>query len=280
MKRFFLIIFVALILVACGLEDILFFEPPTGFRYREEGSNESGYLEFTGFNQEQEDTGKYCFVGYDIYYYFESESTKAKAQLYLPNPYLNEDGSTDLTVTDKTRLNENLLPWSYFYHGRENFYGNITESYQKQLYRYVTLPVTLKMIENVLYDGNSSNVRAYFSDIYSKKEKFSNPDPELQQNEYISFFNLFPNIEHYPDDYDYEEYEKNGKEFKGFRDARFYKKMGVNPTTENGDEYKCYFYAVAKGFDSATKTSFNVFSESSKSSTILITFKVDPETKE
>ena len=56
--------------------------------------------------------------------------------------------------------------------------------------------------------------------------------------------------------------------------------MGVNPTTENGDEYKCYFYAVAKGFDSATKTSFNVFSESSKSSTILITFKVDPETKE
>jgi hypothetical protein len=280
MKKIIFINFIVLSLTACGLEDILFFESPTGFRYVEEGSGESGYVEFTGFNQEQEDTGRYCFIGYDIYYYFDSESTKAKAQLYLPNPYLSEDDWIDLSDITVNRLNQELLPWSYFYEGREDFYGKITEKYQKELYRYVTLPVTLQMIKDVLYDGNSSNVRAYFGDIYSKKEEFSNPDPELQQSEYISFFNLFPNIEHYPDDFNYEEYEKNGKEFKGFRDERFYKKMKVNPVSGTTNRYKCYFYAVAKGFDSTTKTSFTVCSESSKSSTISIEFEVAPETME
>lgn len=274
--RNLLVGFAVVFLTSCGLEDILFFEPPTGFRSVTE-SEENIYVEFTGFNQEQEDTGKFCFVGYDIYYYFESESTKAKAQIYLPNLYLTADETTDETVTDKNRLNEELLPWSDFYSERENFYGNITETYRKQLYKYVTLPVTMRMIRDVLYDGNSSNVRAYFGDTFLAG-KFSNPSSI--ERDYIRFVNLFPNTDHYPDGYDYEEYEKNGKPFRGFRDARFYKKMGVNPISGTTDEYKCYFYAVAKGFDSATKTSFTSFSESSKSSTISITFKIDPETVE
>lgn len=279
MKIFFLIAFIPLFLTSCGLEDILFFEPPTLFRYVAE-SDESVYIEFTGFNQEQEDTGKYCFVGYDVYYYFDSESNKARAQIYLPNLCLTADETTDVTVTDKNRINEMLLTWDNFYDGRENFYGNITETYRKQLYRYVTLPVTLGMIRNVLYDGNSSNVRAYFGDMGNTSgERHSNPQI-IGSNEFIRFINLFPNIDHYPDDYDYEEYERNGKQFKGFRDARFYKKMGINPVSGTANEYKCYFYAVAKGFDSATKTSFTSFSESSKSSTIQITFTVDSATME
>ena len=276
MKKNLLIGFAILFLTSCGLEDILFFESPTGFRSVTE-SEESVYVEFTGFNQEQEDTGKFCFVGYDIYYYFESESTKAKAQIYLPNLYLTADETADEIVTDKNRLNEELLPWVDFYSGRENFYGNITETYRRQLYKYVTLPVTMRMIRDVLYDGNSSNVRAYFGSTFSA-EKFSNP--KSIENDHIRFVNLFPNTDHYPDGYNYDEYEKNNKPFKGFRDARFYKKMGVNPVSGTTDEYKCYFYAVAKGFDSATKTSFTSFSESSKSSTISITFKIDPETVE
>lgn len=276
MLRIFLIVFIAVSLTSCGLEDILFFESPTNFRSVSD-SDESVYVEFTGFNQEQEDTGKYCFVGYDIYYYFESESTKAKAQIYLPNLYLTEDETTDVTVTDENRLNEELLPWSRFYAERENFYGNITETYRKQLYEYVTLPVTMSMIRNVLYDGNSSNVRAYFGDTFSAG-KFSNP--RSIEDDYIRFVNLFPNVDHYPDDYDYEEYERNGKPFRGFRDERFYKKMGINPVSGTTDQYKCYFYAVAKGFDSATKTSFTSFSESSKSSTVQITFTIDPDTVE
>ena len=129
MKKNILISCIVLfVLTACGLEDILFFESPTGFRSVSE-SDESIFVEFTGFNQEQEDTGKYCFVGYDIYYYFESESTKARAQIFLPNLYLTKDGTTDETVVNKDRLNEELLPWSEFYNGRENFYGYITETY-------------------------------------------------------------------------------------------------------------------------------------------------------
>ena len=277
MKKNILISCIVLfVLTACGLEDILFFESPTGFRSDSE-SDESIFVEFTGFNQEQGDTGKYCFVGYDIYYYFESESTKARAQIFLPNLYLTKDETADETVVNKDRRNEELLPWSEFHNGRENFYGYITETYKKQLYRYVSLPVTLGMIKDVLYDGNSSNVRAYFGDTFFEG-KFSNP--KNIENEHIRFTNLFPNIDHYPDDYDYEEYKKNGKEFKGFRDARFYKKMGVNPISGTTDQYKCYFYAIAKGFDGATKTSFTSFSESSKSSTISITFKIDPNTAE
>ena len=56
--------------------------------------------------------------------------------------------------------------------------------------------------------------------------------------------------------------------------------MKVNPVSGTTNRYKCYFYAVAKGFDSTTKTSFTVCSESSKSSTISIEFEVAPETME
>jgi hypothetical protein len=37
MKKIIFINFIVLSLTACGLEDILFFESPTGFRYVEEG---------------------------------------------------------------------------------------------------------------------------------------------------------------------------------------------------------------------------------------------------
>lgn len=250
---------------SCGIEDIVYLEPPSAFRAIDSGGG-NYYLSFTGFNNEEKINGEYIFIGYDVFYYFSSESDKRRVQVFEPNPSWN--------VASSNGKNKTLVPGEVLKKDR-GIYNAISNENFLEIYKRVTLPVTKKMIDEILWEGNSSNVILYFDNEGYNPDLYSNPDGSTQQ--VIRYADLYPNVDDYPDRYS--EYEANGKEpFKGFLDARFYRKAGIKPISDTTNQYRCYFYVLAKGFDGMGRTALENFTESTKSSTITVTFTVDEKT--
>jgi len=121
--------FSIIIIFSCGLpDDLMYFQEPRNVEV-DNTDKSKVIVKFYGFNQE-EDLGKYLFVGYDIYYYFTTPDKAKKAM--VKNPKLNLDHSTDLIdfLDDTSRF-----PSSGF-----------TSTDRNTFYQLVSIPVTLEMI--------------------------------------------------------------------------------------------------------------------------------------
>ncbi len=274
LKHFFYCIFL-FFFISCGIEDTIYFKEPSNITV-DYDIDKNPVISFYGYNQEKPD-GHYLFVGYDLFYYFTTPETAKKAAVFNPNPYLNNQD----VVTSR---NKNLITIQAI-KGTRSIYqlfpvadttkDSVSESTNLLLsiYKYVTIPVTESIIENVLTEANTNNVKIYFHNDFTNDSDFSNPQINTAES-YIFIDKVYPHSLDYPEGYD--------AEFKGFLDPTFYKKLlqagiGGSPISFNGDIYtfRCYFYLIAKGFDNLSRTSLNTFTNSVNSTTFTVDFTVD-----
>ncbi len=242
------------VFVSCGIEDSLYFQEP---RFFEIGGSEFDLLVyFYGHNQEK-DNEKYLFVGYDIYYYFDNIANAKRAQVRDPSYTLPRDGEKGLIdFTDAVRF-------------PPDNYGAVTD-----IYKDVSFPVTIQMIEDVLYEGNNQNV------VFTlRKTGSSSPtNPFIDANRVI-LEQLYPNY----NDYYNQIWGSLDPDFLGFYDADFYKYFNIQYNAElspNPDLYKTYevnFYVIAKGFNSDHERTKN-FTRSISSSVVRLNISVDQST--
>ena len=264
--------------ISCGIEDTIYFKEPSNISVDYDINNKNPVISFYGYNQEKPD-GQYLFVGYDLFYYFTTPETSKKAAVFNSIPYLNSQDPV-------TSRNKNLItvqsikgsrPIYQLFPTADATNDSVSEAANPLLsiYKYVTIPVTESIIENILTEANTNNVKIYFHDDSNNDKAFSNPYVEDSKgDDYIFIDRIYPNSIDYPEGYD--------ADFKGFLDPTFYKKLlqtggVVSPISDDGEIYtfRCYFYLVAKGFDILSRTSLNTFTNSINSSTFTVDFIVD-----
>jgi hypothetical protein len=244
----------------CGLEDsYIYYQEPRNLHV-EKGLDAKYEIWFTGENQEQDDDDdSYLFVGYDVYYYFTSSSSAQKAAVRNPQRIGLPHTVPLYDFTD----NDRFPP------------SNFSSSFMNTFYQFVTIPVTINMIRNVLKKGKNDNVRFTFQE--------SNNDPNPG---YIPYINSSPNYIFidgiYPNYSEYKNQTWNDADFQGFYDKDYYDYKGINYESYNSitDEYtyKIYIYIIAKGFNSSHDRTQNMI-ESLKSNIIEINLVVNGNTK-
>ncbi len=268
--KIFLSILLFILFVSCGIEDTLYFQEPKNLSYKNESYN--SYLVFTGYNQEILESDQYLFCGYDVYYYFSNSDSKKRAQVKYPVLSTSSGGG-----------NQSLVQIDELRFGRD-IYDGVKKSSFVNAYQYISLPVTKTMIKRVLEEGNNYNVKVYFKDIAengivedytSAVDDSSGNNPYKKgSDDYILIDNMFPAYEEYHNVSWLTDVEE--KDFLGFYDARYYLNVAKITPTVSGiyDVYRVYFYIVAKGFDSLSKSSLSNFTESSSSSTVAVDFYI------
>lgn len=265
MKYFytFLIILITLILCnTCGIEDTtMYFQEPKNLAYDEASST----IYFDGYNQEK-DGDEYLFVGYDVYYYFNDDSKSAKkAAVRMPQHSM-----------DRYKVNQNnhapLLDFSTVSSSFQGF-----SAYDLDIiYQDVTFPVTEDMIDNVLEEGKSDNVKLCFN----RPATLGTVNPKKVSDDHIYLEELFPKFEQYKS-----QVVDNGlwggyDDFYGFLDLDYYNYYGYTSYATEGSNnlYKMKIFVIAKGFNSNTKRNKGDYIESLKSTVREISVSVPQST--
>ncbi len=234
----------------CGIEDTIYYQEPRLIQI--EGTESNVEVFFYGYNQEKDDD-KFLFVGYDIYYYFNDPKTAKKAQVKNPLYTINRTGETPLiSFTDPARLPSAL---------------------SNDMYRSVSFPVTIPMIENILIENNNKNVKFTFH----KLSQTLSTNPFIDGNT-IVMEQLFPNY----NDYNNLTWGTLDLNFIGFYDADYYNYYQIaddkeSPSPELYKFYDINIYIVAKGFNSNVDRTLNL-TQSIPSSTSRIKLRVDMST--
>ena len=153
----FVLLFVFLFLTFnCGIEyQLIQFKAPFNFQANEDDRTKVEFS-FNGENQE-EDGSIYLLVGYDIYYFFTSDSIGSAKLANVKNP------EVDLTHDNDTKL----FGWDEL-NGADRFpLPSFTEAYlDTRLYKNVTIPIPEdNIIEDILKSGKNDNIKFYFHDI-------------------------------------------------------------------------------------------------------------------
>lgn len=233
--KLLLFLSVFIFLFTCGIEDIIYFREPQDITV--DGVNpEKNMVYFYGFNQEETE-GNYLFVGYDVYYYFGSSSSAKKAA--VKNPY----------VPTSTNLID--------YKSTDDAYRFANFTNTNDLYQQFTIPVTVEMIEDVLKEGNSDNVKFCFHDYGLITDGRDNPYIDSSSSKKKLLVDLvYPQFSEYQnkDWADYDDINGAYDDFKGFYDWDYYEALNI-PYSAFGTgyrDYKMYIYIVARGFSSSS----------------------------
>ncbi|MBN2546751.1 MAG: hypothetical protein JXB50_13205 [Spirochaetes bacterium] len=269
------VIFLFIFMNNCGIEDSFYFQEPINLKV-DNVNQAANIVRFTAYNQE-EDSGNYLLIGYDVYYYFGgNESSAKKAAVKIPIVNFSLSPLTNLIDFTKgnvkpygTGSDDDLIRFSKFI----DVYGNPNTN---DLYNIFTIPVTHKMIDEILYEGNNDNVELYFHNIdFIENEPYLVPDygcnPKIDSTEKsIKIENI------YPDYFSYKDEVWADADFLGFYDYDFYKYNGIAYNYESIGKYYyvANMYVIARGFSSGTYD--KDFISSIKSNTITVIFEVDP----
>lgn len=249
----------------CGIEDnVMYFQEPRNIEIDDTDQGDIT-VKFYGFNQEEED-GKYLFVGYDIYYRFKKSDNPKMAQVRNPIPPLNE-------VPPISNLHYFAL---HKFKDNSRFPNDsFSDTDMDEFYQIVSIPVTEDMIKHVLKKGNNDDVQFCFD----KSHIIPGEENPYEDSKNIFINDIFPNYD------DYKNYKTTwgnydnidpDKRFKGFYDKDYYDHYGIKPTDTDGisnNYYKVDFWIVAKGFNSNSERDKN-FIESIKSEVFTVEFRV------
>jgi hypothetical protein len=270
--RAVLIVILFLSLFSCGLEDGMYFREPRNVTVVNSGTD-NVQIQFYGYNQEVGDNDDYLFVGYDIFYYFDSAASYKKAMVM--HPIANSSSST---VTNNTYLYPFPVDTTASAYGVDRFPTSSFPDGMSTFYQTISFPVTYATIISILTEGSNSNVRFSFGPTSGYWSTTSQNNPYVNSSEhYVALGNIFPAYS------DYSGYswgtEANG--FLGFYDKDYYDYLGVSPVgTDNVtyNIYKVYFYIVANGFNSSTERN-QTYTKSAQSEIVEVEFKVLLSTK-
>lgn len=245
-------------LLSCGLEDSVYFNPPSVLA--SETENGTLYITFTGYNQEYEgNTTNYLFVGYEIYYYFGNNSSSEKLAMVY-NPIDTTDVTKDSNLIDFYSLNKNSSSNEY----QRWVDDSTTKTHLQELYKSISLPVTIDMISDVLYEANNKNVRFCFVDLTDTTGD-TNPLIVEKEGNYILMDKIYPNY----DEYKNYEWGKKENDFVGFYDQDYYDELNIEPTSEGGNTYQMTLEVKAKGFNIGLRSPSN-YTESIFSNTVTV----------
>jgi len=271
-KYLFLLIFTLFFYNTCGIEDdVLYVQESKNITYDES----SFYLYFDGYNQEEDD-GTYLFIGYDIYYYFDTASNARLAQVRNPlSTVITLPHNVPLiNFTTESRFSSMLA-------ANSNDVNNI--------YEWVTVPVKETYITDILYSGNSSNVGLYLYNYpnynvngpHTVQTGYTNPGNQRNSSKVI-LTELYPNYSQYKNttwgDQAVSSDYTNGyatptqeDKFWGFLDNDFMTNCVPATAKIDATSYYMYVYVVAKSFNSkAEMTRADKIVESLASSKIRI----------
>ena len=265
MKYFYTILLFLITLIffnTCGIEDTtIYFQEPKNLAY-----NEATFtIYFDGYNQEEDDD-IYLFVGYDVYYYFNDDFSNAKkAAVRIPQESLPRY---------ETNQN-NHAPLVDFTSVSSSFQGFSTYDLDT-IYQDVTFPVTFEMIDDILKEGKSDNVKLCFN----RPATLSTENPKKVSNDHIYLEELFPKYEQYKSFIESDQWG-DVDDFWGFLDLDYYNHYGYTPYQIIGTDnyYKMKIFIIAKGFNSNKDRNKGDYIESLKSSVIEISIKVDQSTE-
>ncbi len=271
MKYIYIILLVLITLIflnTCGIEDTtMYFQEPKNISY----DDANFMIKFDGYNQE-EDGDEYLFVGYDVYYYFNDDSGSAKKAAVRIPKITGTRGTFHSDLIDFRDPNV------------DSSFQNFTTTELDEIYQDVTFPVTEEMIDDVLEEGNSDNVRLSFENTLLIPNTDDNPK-KISGNDYILLEELFPKYEQYKSYMEAGTWggindNDNATTFKGFLDQNYYNHYSISLyKNEAGfNYYKMKIFVIAKGFNSNTERNKGDYIESLKSSVKEVTIKVDPAT--
>ncbi|OHD08404.1 MAG: hypothetical protein A2086_08685 [Spirochaetes bacterium GWD1_27_9] len=276
----FFITLLSLLFFACGIENSQYYQAPDGIYVDDNGSQDIS-VKFYGYNQEKNISGSdYIFVGYDVYYYFSNNNQHKIANVRKPDTSINKK-LLPFPKVDAADLTADKSKDKYPYRDSTDLFYNYINTFYQSI---VTFPLTNKMIDEILKEGNANNVRFNFA----RKDDISRPQTSdvTQNNPYIKDEYVFLG-EIYPQYTDYNgktiqiensafEFGKPENNFLGFYDKDYYDYLGVKEESTDGDYliYKVYFYIVARGFNFDGAKS-NILQRSDNSRTFEVLFKVN-----
>ncbi|MBN1216776.1 MAG: hypothetical protein JXA99_15215, partial [Candidatus Lokiarchaeota archaeon] len=245
----------------CGIEDTtMYFQEPKNLAY-----NEATFtISFDGYNQEEDDD-EYLFVGYDVYYYFNDDSGSAlKAAVRIPKQ-----------SETRFELDPNIHTPLFNFVGVDSSFSNYSVNDLDIIYQDVTFPVTEEMIDDVLEEGKSDNVRLCFD----RPAVIGTENPKKVSNDHIYLEELFPKYEQYKSQIEASNWG-DIDEFWGFLDIDYYNYYSYTPYQTIGSDnyYKMKIFVIAKGFNSNTERNKGDYIESLKSSVREISIRVDQAT--
>jgi len=227
------------------------------------------------------DQNFYLFVGYDIYYYFNSPNEKQLAMVRFPVVPLPLPTYSGTAVAG----NKWLLEFPYDLDNLTRFLtgGSGYNSSTNNFYQTVSFPIPYNAISSILTEGANSNVRFDFdasTDIYTQNNT-KNPFVNTSEK-YVIIGSVYPNYNEYVSQTDwYITTDPNDtnfpKRFRGFYDQRYYQKKGIAPY-EGSDIYRVNFYIVSKGFPSSAipDRTPTAYVSSAPSSVFTVKFKAYP----
>ena len=257
------LLFVFLFINNCGIEDeSMYFQEPRNLEIKN-NSTTNVEVYFYGYNQEEDDD-EYLFIGYDVYYYF--TDSKAYKKAAVKNPEI-DDLSHDTALIDFRDLTEDAYRFPT---------DKFSDSYMEDFYQYVTIPVTHKMIDDILNKGNNDNVRFCFHN-HAINDETSDTNPYMvTADDYIYIDQIYPNYYEYKD----KDWGENDNDFIGFYDQDYYDEYNIEKVRDDGGYYyyEICLWIIAKGSNSQIERTKDSYTESIKSELIKIELKVDPVT--
>lgn len=293
----FLLLMMILVL-NCGLEESgISYNEPENVEVKEDELDRV-YISFDGYNQEGYGA-VYTFVGYRIFYSFPDDSNELKAVVRYPKvANIPSDPTTDEnpTLINFFQLNEHFSNDA----PRFDYDAASTPAVFVDIYKNISLPVTLSMIEDVLTETNGENVRIYFHDdeengLLSDETIIIQSNPYQSSSDYIFIDNVYPNPTEisgwltYVSGLGLDDLTDVVANFKGFYDYYFmrykeYKGDLATGSIEAGTESGVFYYSVdfyieALGFIDEYKTTRKLLEtkmdSSPKSDIVTVKFKVE-----
>lgn len=259
---FLLFLLLTFSVTACGIMADVYFKEPTSLSVVS-SDPQAVELTFTAENQEKAPNDDFLLAGYDVYYYFDSESNKKKAMVRYPKVPDNTLLITTLVNSDAT------VPGGVVRFPASGGFSNDT------IFQDITIPVTNSMIDLRLGSGNSSNVKIYFDNrITAQVPKDTSIAVEIDEI-YPNYTLYYSKTKDMWGDFKQETIDIVD-DFAGFYDKDFYDNVVPTSAKVSGttDKYKVNFFVIAKGFNSNETRNKTLFIESIRSNTVTVTFQI------